>query len=33
METLARDAQALFNIHLSGRQVTALLTYEKELLE
>jgi 16S rRNA (guanine527-N7)-methyltransferase len=33
METLARDAQALFNIHLSGRQVTAFLTYEKELLE
>ncbi|HEU4744566.1 MAG TPA: 16S rRNA (guanine(527)-N(7))-methyltransferase RsmG [Anaerolineales bacterium] len=33
METLARDAQALFNIHLSGRQVMALLTYEKELLE
>ncbi len=33
METLARDAQALFNIHLSGRQLTALATYEKELLE
>ena len=33
METLARDAQALFNVHLSGRQVTALTTYEKELLE
>ena len=33
METLARDAQALFNIPLSGRQVTALVTYEKELLE
>jgi 16S rRNA (guanine527-N7)-methyltransferase len=33
METLARDAQALFNIHLSGRQVMALATYEKELLE
>ena len=33
METLARDAQALFNVHLSGRQVLALLTYEKELLE
>ena len=33
METLARDAKALFNVHLSGRQVTALLTYEKELLE
>ncbi len=33
METLARDAQALFNIRLSGRQLTALTTYEKELLE
>jgi 16S rRNA (guanine527-N7)-methyltransferase len=33
METLARDAQALFNIYLSGRQVAALSTYEKELLE
>jgi 16S rRNA (guanine527-N7)-methyltransferase len=33
METLARDAQALFNVHLSGRQVMALHTYEKELLE
>ena len=33
METLARDAKALFNVHLSGRQVLALHTYEKELLE
>jgi 16S rRNA (guanine527-N7)-methyltransferase len=33
METLARDAQGLFNVHLSGRQVMALHTYEKELLE
>ena len=33
METLARDAQALFNIHLSSRQIMALTTYEKELLE
>src|ERR687891_133902 len=33
METLARDAQTLFNVHLSGRQVMALVTYEKELLE
>jgi 16S rRNA (guanine527-N7)-methyltransferase len=33
MEKLARDAQTLFNVHLSGRQVTALLTYEKKLLE
>ena len=33
METLARDAQALFNVHLSGRQLSALSLYEKELLE
>ena len=33
METLARDAQVWFNIHLSARQITALSTYEKELLE
>jgi 16S rRNA (guanine527-N7)-methyltransferase len=33
MEALARDAQTLFNVHLSGRQVRALVTYEKELLE
>ena len=33
METLARDARVLFNVHLSGRQVMALITYEKELLE
>ena len=33
METLARDAQTLFNVHLSGRQVMALTTYEKELRE
>ena len=33
MEKLAHDAQALFNIHITGRQVTALATYEKELLE
>jgi 16S rRNA (guanine527-N7)-methyltransferase len=33
METLVHDAQALFNIRLTGRQVTALVTYEKELLE
>jgi 16S rRNA (guanine527-N7)-methyltransferase len=33
METLAHDAQTLFNIHLSGRQLTALGIYEKELLE
>jgi 16S rRNA (guanine527-N7)-methyltransferase len=33
METLTREAQTLFNVHLSGRQVMALTTYEKELLE
>ena len=33
METLARDALALFNVHLSRRQLAALTTYEKELLE
>ncbi len=33
MEALARDAQAWFNIQLSGRQMMALSTYEKELLE
>lgn len=33
MERLARDAQALFNVQLSGRQLATLTTYEKELLE
>src|SRR5689334_132312 len=33
MDKLAHDAQTLFNIHLSGRQITALTSYEKELLE
>lgn len=33
METIVREAQTLFNIHLSGRQVAALSAYEKELLE
>lgn len=33
MEKLAQDAQALFNIHLTERQETALVTYEKELIE
>lgn len=33
MDTLARDAQALFHIQLSERQLAALMTYEKELLE
>jgi 16S rRNA (guanine527-N7)-methyltransferase len=33
MEKLVRDAQALFNVHLTGRQVVALITYEQELLD
>ena len=33
MEKLIREAQALFNVHITSRQVTSLLTYEKELLE
>ncbi|MGE5776961.1 MAG: 16S rRNA (guanine(527)-N(7))-methyltransferase RsmG [Chloroflexota bacterium] len=33
MEKLARDAQALFNVHITGRQLMALVTYEKELIE
>jgi len=33
MEKLVHDAQELFHIHLTGRQVMSLITYEKELLE
>ena len=33
MEKLVRDAQQLFNVHLTGRQVLSLITYERELLE
>jgi 16S rRNA (guanine527-N7)-methyltransferase len=33
MDKLVHDAQTLFNIHITGRQVMALITYEKELLE
>lgn len=33
MEKLVRDAQALFNIHISERQLRALAAYEKELIE
>jgi 16S rRNA (guanine527-N7)-methyltransferase len=33
MEKLIQDAQALFNIHITGRQVMAFTTFEKELLE
>jgi 16S rRNA (guanine527-N7)-methyltransferase len=33
MEKLVREAQELFHIHLTGRQVMALITYERELLD
>jgi 16S rRNA (guanine527-N7)-methyltransferase len=33
MENLVRDAQTLFNVHLTGRQIIALTTYERELIE
>ena len=33
MEKLVQDAQALFNVHLTGRQIIALTTYEHELIE
>ena len=33
MEKLVHDAQELFHIHVTGRQVMALITYEKELVE
>lgn len=33
MEKLVREAQELFNVHITGRQVMSLITYEKELLE
>ncbi|RJP48826.1 MAG: 16S rRNA (guanine(527)-N(7))-methyltransferase RsmG [Anaerolineaceae bacterium] len=32
MEKMIHDAQALFNVHLTGRSVLALSTYEKELM-
>lgn len=32
MEKLVRDVQQLFGVHLTGRQVIALITYERELL-
>jgi 16S rRNA (guanine527-N7)-methyltransferase len=32
MEKLIHDAQALFNVHLTGRAMLALSAYEKELL-
>ena len=33
MESLVRDALSLFNVHMTGRQVMALITYERELLD
>jgi len=33
MEKLVRNAQELFHIHVTGRQVMSLIIYEKELLE
>ena len=33
MEKLVQDASTLFNVHMSGRQVAAFATYEKELLD
>lgn len=33
MQNLVQDAQALFNVQLTGRQVIALTTYERELIE
>ena len=33
MEKLIREAQSLFNVHLTGRQVISLMTYERELLD
>ncbi len=33
MDRLVHNAEELFHIHLTGRQVMALLTYERELLD
>ena len=33
MEKLVQNAQELFHVHLTGRQVMALLTYERELID
>jgi 16S rRNA (guanine527-N7)-methyltransferase len=33
MEKFTQAAQALFNVHLTGRQVMALITYERELMD
>ena len=32
MEKLVQEASALFHVHLTGRQVSSFVTYEKELL-
>jgi 16S rRNA (guanine527-N7)-methyltransferase len=33
MEKLIQDASTLFNVHITGRQATSFISYEKELLE
>jgi 16S rRNA (guanine527-N7)-methyltransferase len=33
MEKLVQDAQTLFNVKITGRQVMSFITYEKELVE
>ncbi|HSK67411.1 MAG TPA: RsmG family class I SAM-dependent methyltransferase, partial [Anaerolineales bacterium] len=33
MEKLVQDAQALFNVKITGRQVMSFNTFEKELIE
>src|SRR5690349_18383202 len=33
MEKLIQDASTLFNVHITGRQATLFLSYEKELME
>ena len=33
MDSLIQDAKTLFNVHLTARQVVALVNYEKELME
>jgi 16S rRNA (guanine527-N7)-methyltransferase len=33
MEKLVNEARELFHVHLTGRQVMSLITYEKELME
>jgi len=32
MEKLVQEARTLFNVHLTGRQVLSLITYERELM-